>query len=126
MNCFSFNLKRFNSLSRRLANRKLQRALLNAVKKAGNVHELALFTPHQFFQSKCCLQTYPSCILNVPEIEKYSLKRAFSTRCHCTLGRSGRSINCAESARPKVLFPISCRLPLTSHSNTKKSFPKRK
>ena len=59
-----------NFLSRRLVNLKLQRALLNGVKKAGNVHELALFTPHQFVQSKCCLQTYPSCILNVPEIEK--------------------------------------------------------
>ena len=42
----------------------------HGVKKTGNVHELALSTPHQFVQSKCCLQTYPSCILNVPEIEK--------------------------------------------------------
>ena len=30
-----------------IANLKLQRALLNGVKKAANVHELARFTPHQ-------------------------------------------------------------------------------
>ena len=39
-----------NFLSRRLVNLKLQRALLNGVKKAGNVHELALFTPHHLHE----------------------------------------------------------------------------
>ena len=60
-----------NFLSRRLVNLKLQRALLNGVKKAGNVHELALFTPHQLHEYRINnLQVLPSCILNFPEIEK--------------------------------------------------------
>ena len=46
----SFNMVGPNFLSPRLVNLKLQRAPLNRVKKAGNVHELELFPSHHLHQ----------------------------------------------------------------------------
>ena len=78
-------------------------------------------TPDRILGSSLILQK-----INFSICCRWLIVQRYTFTCRPNCLWSGRSINCAESVRPKVLFAISCPQPLTTHFNTKKSFPKRK